>query len=80
MVEKDMRDEGIKVVKLVMRINEERSKMTLAHAIEVLRGRKCSSKWIDPEMVSDFSGSLKIPESDIRRLILKMLLASVPDE
>lgn len=65
-----------------MRINQGyKCNVTLKMVVEVFKGRKLQKAYIRQDIVQQFSGQLKaFKESDLRRLIIKMLSIGVLEE
>ena len=57
------------------------SNITLAQAIELVKGRKVKSYWIKDWQIEKYKGDLKlIKDDDIRRMIIKMLKTRILKE
>lgn len=80
-VDRCMKKETIKIVRMIQHISDLNKKITMNQAIDTLKGRKCTSKLFNDSDVGNFKGSLKTMEdSTLRRIILQLLLIGVLEE
>ena len=81
-VSMDMYNESCKIFDFLAAAHQAGNNFTMAQAIDILRGRKLTSKIpIQKNIVTDYSGALKkLKEDVLRRLLVKLLVSGAIEE
>ena len=80
--QRDLTSESLKIIDCLNDINERHGKITLLKLVELAKGKAASKTvWLKKDIIDDHKGFLKsINESEIRRLLIKLLILGVLEE
>ena len=80
-VQNDVTKEAIKLMQCINDINHWQGKITTKQLVDLTRGKSVKSVYLSRELTQRHSGLLKnMNESDIRRMIIKLLILGALEE
>jgi len=80
-VEQDMTKEALKIIELVQAMSYYKNNITTKMTSELMKGKKLQKSYIRPDLLEKYQGSLRhMGESEIRRLIIKLLIMGALEE
>lgn len=76
-----MTKEALAMLEMIIDMVDNGSNITMAQAIDLVRGRKIKSYWIKDFLIEKYKGDLKmVKDDDLRRTIIKMLKTKILKE